>query len=148
LSAVARALQSPRFGRVPEWWSERRVHFDQRRKTEAFASWLEAKGDDPSSALTLKWIGEFERYVREDEEMLKEFKHWVKAKGNEPDALSTLREIARFEATLDDEERLEQFKDRLTVKDHDRNVSLALWWIAAFEEAEGPDRPGDSRQRQ
>ena len=104
-----------------------------------FHVWLQAKGDQPSVVLTLRWIAEFEVYAEEDEEAFLDLKAWLKSR-NDPEAASVLRFVTEFEETVEPDPRLKQFYDWLQAKGCDRTAVLARWWIAEFvEEAEKED---------
>jgi hypothetical protein len=103
-----------------------------------FHDWLQAKGDEPSVALTLRWIAEFEAYAEEDEEDFMELKALLKSR-DDPDAASLLRFVTEFEETVEPDPRLKRFHDWLQAKGNDPTAVLARWWLVEFEEA--ADRP-------
>lgn len=98
-----------------------------------FHDWLQAKGDEPSVVLTLRWIAEFEAYLEADEEDFMEFKAWLNAR-DDPQAAAALRVVAHFEETVEVDARLKQFHDWLAAKGNDPTAVLARWWLAEFEE--------------
>lgn len=103
-----------------------------------FHVWLQAKGNEPSVVLILRWIAEFEVYAEEDEAAFRELKAWLKTR-NEPKAGSTLRLITRFEETEEPDPRLRRFQDWLKAKGHDRTAILARWWINEFKKTQEQD---------
>ena len=103
-----------------------------------FHVWLQAKGDQPSVVLTLRWIAEFEVYAEEDEEAFLDLKAWLKSR-NDPEAASVLRFVIEFEETVEPDPRLKRFHDWLLAKAYDRTAVLARWWIDEFKKAEEED---------
>jgi hypothetical protein len=103
-----------------------------------FHVWLQAKGDQPSVVLTLRWIAEFEVYAEEDEEAFLDLKAWLKSR-KDPEAASVLRFIIEFEETVEPDPTLKRFHDWLQTKGNDPTAVLARWWIDEFEEAEKED---------
>ena len=80
-----------------------------------FHAWLQAKGDQPSVVLTLRWIAEFEVYAEEDEEAFLDLKAWLRSR-NDPEAASVLRFVIEFEETVEPDPRLKRFHDWLRRK--------------------------------
>ena len=100
-----------------------------------FHIWLQAKGDDPSVVLALRWIAEFEIYAEQDEEALTEFKACLKEQ-NDPKAASALRFMALFEETVEPDPMLKRLRDWLQAKGGDPSAVLVGWWLIEFEEAQ------------
>ena len=110
-----------------------------------FHVWLEAKGEEPSAVLTLRWIVEFEVYAEENEEDFRELKVLLKSR-NDLEAASVLRFVTEFEETVEPDPRLKQFHDWLQAKGDDPTAVLARWWVDEFKRSqdEGPHPEGPS----
>ena len=114
------------------------INDDQLRR---FYDWLQAKGDDPSIALALKWIVEFEVYAQEDEDAFRDVKAFAKLRAaHDPDAAVALRVITWVEETQEPDPMLKRLKGWLLAKGNDPTAVLMRWWLAEFEEAQ-EDRP-------
>jgi len=107
---------------------------------QRFYHWLQAKGDELSVVLALRWLGEFEQYAEEDEEDFRELKAWLKSQ-DDPRAVSTLRVVTWFEETTEPDPMLKRLHDWLQAKGNDPTAVLVQWWLIEFVEAQEEDCP-------
>ena len=107
-----------------------------------FHDWLQAKGEHPSVALTLRWIFEFELYAEEDEEEFREIKALIEERsGYDGDAATALKVITWFEETVEPDPMLKRLDDWLQLKVDDPTAVLARWWISEFRETQEENWP-------
>ena len=108
------------------------------KELQQFYHWLQAKGDDPSNVLAVRWIAEFELYAEEDEEDLRELKAHL-ASRNDSEAAVALKVITWVEETVEPDPMLKQLHHWLHAKGNDPTAVLLEWWLSEFEEAQEED---------
>ena len=99
---------------------------------QEFHDWLQARGDDPHIALTLRWIAEFEAFAEDDEQALLDVKVMLRDT-DDPRASMALRLITLMEETEEPEPMLRRLNTWLRAKCDDSTALLARWWLAEFE---------------
>ena len=113
---------------------------------QEFHDWLQARGDDPRIALTLRWIAEFEAFAEDDEQALLDVKEMLRDTDG-PRYAMALRLITLMEETEEPDPMLRRLNNWLQAKCDDPTALLARWWLAEFEGSQTNDSQQDQSTR-